>query len=246
MKNGFEKRNNDGMKSQEGAILFIVMLLIIMFTGLGLLAMRHTRQELRSTGAYFDNMQAASLAESALAMAATDIKLSSDFYRAAFSSAEFNIIDADAGPTEDFLDVEHAIPLNPEPGLRDIGTHPILFGTVPVGYCADHVGTVAACVHQLSYPISGNTDFDDMMGIWARTTIRQTTPKIGPCPPGYSCSDEQNYGWYIFTVDATSIYGQGGYQVGGSAAVPDGFNYTQGRAEARGIMTVGPIGVFGQ
>ena len=72
MKNGLEKRNYDNLLGQEGAILFVVMLLIIMFTGLGLLAMRHTRQELRSTGAYFDNMQAASLAESALAMAATD------------------------------------------------------------------------------------------------------------------------------------------------------------------------------
>ena len=88
MKNGLKKRNDGRAEGQEGAILFIVMLLIIMFTGLGLLAMRHTRQELRSTGAYFDNMQAASLAESALAMAATDNKLSSDIYRAAFSRAE--------------------------------------------------------------------------------------------------------------------------------------------------------------
>lgn len=236
------------MRGQEGAILFVVMLLIIMFTGLGLLAMRHTRQELRSTGAYFDNMQAADLAESALAMAATDIKLSSDFYRAAFSSSEYDIIDADAGPAEEFLEVEHAIPLNPEAGKREIGTHPVLFDTVLGGYCAANVGTVSACVHQLSYPISGDTDFDDMMGTWARTTIRQTTPKIGPCPPGYSCSDEQNYGWYIFTVDATSIYGQGRHDltVPPAAAVPNANNYAQGRAQARGIMTVGPIGVFGQ
>jgi hypothetical protein len=239
MKNGLEKRNDDSMPGQEGAILFVVMLLIIMFTGLGLLAMRHTRQELRSTGAYFDNMQAASLAESALAMAATDIKLSSDFYRAAFSSADFAIIAADAG-----LDNDYEIPLNPEPGKREIGTHPVLFDTVLGGYCDDHTGTVSACVHQLSYPVSGSTDFDNMMGTWARTTIGQTPPKIGPCPPGYSCSDEQNYGWYIFTVDATSIYGQGGN--GLSAPVPNANNYAQGRAQARGIMTVGPIGVFGQ
>lgn len=244
MKNGSKKRNDGRMPGQDGAILFIVMLLIIMFTGLGLLAMRHTRQELRSTGAYFDNMQAASLAESALAMAATDIKLSSDFYRAAFSSAEYDVITADAGLTEDFMEVEHAIPLNPESGRRVVNTHPIIFDTVPGGYCAVNDGTVPACVHQLSYPISGNTDFDNMMGVWARTTIRQTTPKVGPCPPGYSCSDEQNYGWYIFTVDATSIYGQGGN--GLSVGVPSGFNYAQGRAQARGIMTVGPIGVFGQ
>ncbi len=241
MKNGSKKRNAGNMSGQEGAILFVVMLLIIMFTGLGLLAMRHTRQELRSTGAYFDNMQAASLAESALAMAATDIKLSSDFYRAAFSSADYNLIPAATG-----LDVEYGIPINEEAGKRDDGIHPILFPTVLGGYCADHVGTVLACVHQLSYPISGDTDFDNMMGVWARTTIKQTSPKVGPCPPGYSCSDEQNYGWYIFTVDATSIYGQGGYETGDPAAVPDGFNYAQGRAQARGIMTVGPIGVFGQ
>ena len=239
MNNDIEKRNDGGTQGQEGAILFVVMLLIIMFTGLGLLAMRHTRQELRSTGAYFDNMQAASLAESALAMAATDIKLSSDFYRAAFSSAEYSLLTADAG-----LEPDYEIPLNPEPGKREDGTHPILFDEVLGGYCAANVGTVPACVHQLSYPISGDTNFDDMMGVWARTTIKQTTPKVGPCPPGYSCSDEQNYGWYICTVDAASIYGQGGN--GLSASVPSGFNYAQGRAQARGIMTVGPIGVFGQ
>ncbi len=61
--------------AQEGTVLLVVIMLVVMFTGLGLLAMRHTHGEMRSAGAYADAQQAAVLAESGLSILTTDIKL---------------------------------------------------------------------------------------------------------------------------------------------------------------------------
>lgn len=224
---------------QEGAVLLIVLLLILMFTGLGLLAMRHTRQELRSAGAYKDNSQATALAEGALAMMATDLKRSADYYQAQFSLADYQAPSSDGGVDG----TEYNIPLNP-----------VLFPDVPGSYCAANP-TLEGCVHQLSWSseIADDTqDDDDGVDPWAAsseilhlyndravTTVTQFQPRIGPCPPGYSCDDEQNYGWYIFTVEAESIYG-GAYYAEANA------NYEKGRAVGKGRMTIGPIAVYGK
>ena len=61
-------------KSEAGVIMLLVVLLVVMFTGLGLLAMRHTRGELRSGGAFRDSVQAESAAEAGILMVATDIR----------------------------------------------------------------------------------------------------------------------------------------------------------------------------
>lgn len=67
---GYERRS-----AQQGTVLLVVIMLVVMFTGLGLLAMRHTHGEMRSAGAYADAQQAAALAESGLSILTTDIKL---------------------------------------------------------------------------------------------------------------------------------------------------------------------------
>jgi hypothetical protein len=225
---------------QEGTVLLVVLLLIIMFTGLGLLTMRHTRQELRSSGAYKDNTHAVNLAEAALAMMATDLKKSSDYYLAQFSMSDFEDISADGG----VLGTVYNIPLNET-----------LFPAVENGYCARNNTTgqeVPGCIHQLSWDADDNgtagvdpwdeANTDTLItGLFrdkAVTTVTQYPPVVGPCPPGYSCDDEQNYGWYIFNVLATAEYG-GTY--GEASSV-----YERGRAMGRSRMTVGPIAVFGK
>ena len=55
-------------QGQEGAVLLVVMLLIIMFIGLGVLAMNHTRSEMRATMSYLDATQAENCAEAVLLM----------------------------------------------------------------------------------------------------------------------------------------------------------------------------------
>ena len=66
-------------EQQEGIVMLLILLLVLMFTGLGLMAMRHTRGELRTTGAYLDNLQAAALAEAAIIMTAADMRLYWDY-----------------------------------------------------------------------------------------------------------------------------------------------------------------------
>jgi Tfp pilus assembly protein PilX len=80
MRHGQVKRNRKRGK-EGGLVLLMVLLLVIMFTGLGLMAMRHTQGEIRSSGAYMDSLQASALAEGALAMAVTDIKENYSFYK---------------------------------------------------------------------------------------------------------------------------------------------------------------------
>jgi len=232
-------RDHDaGGGGQDGTVLLVVLLLIIMFTGLGLLTMRHTRQELRSSGAYKDNTHAVNLAEAALAMMATDLKKSSDYYLAQFSQTDFEDISADGG----VLGTEYHIPLNET-----------LFPEVTNGYCARNNTTgqeVPGCIHQLSWDADDNgtagvDPWNDgnalITGLFldkAVTTVTQYPPTVGPCPPGYSCDDEQNYGWYIFNVQATAEYG-GAY--GEASSV-----YEKGRAMGRSRMTIGPVAVFGK
>ncbi len=233
------KRSRKRGEGQDGSVLFVVLLLIIMFTGLGLLAMRHTRQELRSSGAYKDNSQATALAEGALAMLATDLKKSADYYGANFALTDYQTFHGDGGTNSED---EYHIPPNPE-----------LFPEIAGGFCESNPG-VEGCVHQLSWASdhSGvDLDDDDGLDTWddgtnelihyynerAVTTVKQFAPIVGPCPPGYSCNDEQNYGWYIFKVEANVKYG-------GSSTDPS--VYERGHAVGKGRMTIGPVGVYGK
>jgi Tfp pilus assembly protein PilX len=206
-------------------VLLIVMLLLIMFTGFGILAMRHTQAELRSSGAYLDATQAADLVEGALALVATDLRSSSDYYQYQYLSAEGEAT-ADGGVD----DGNYEIPLNTD-----------LFAGSDCGDTS-HPG----CIQQLS---SSATDpetegpygaMGGLYGVDVMTYVTHKQPEVGPCPPGFSCFDDQNYGWYTFTVEATASYGSENPNEVASTM------YELGRAVGKGRMTVGPIGVFGR
>ena len=212
-----------GRSGERGTVLLVVILLVLMFTGLGLLAMRHTRQELRSTGAYMDSAQAGKLAEGAVAIVATDLRLSSDYYQFMFTSSNFEQIEAagDAGVQGE----QYEIPLSdllaePDAGTSDDGKISYLSGT-----------------------LATNPDEAALYGVVGNSVVTQGGPVMAPCPPGFSWFDEQNYGWYYFTVNSTATFGP---DPGNITSVPDTPLYEFGRAKARGRVTVGPIAAYGQ
>jgi len=195
-------------------VILVVLMLVLMFTGLGIMSMRHTRLELRSTGAYLDATQAAAMAEGALAIVATDIRLASDYYQFSFTQADH------VGATTTSQVEEYVIPLSDE--------------IYPDGAPAD------GSVPHLSEVLASDPDMQDFYGTRARTRVRHTSPLVGPCPPEYSCDDEQNYAWYYFLVNATADYGP---LVNVSPSRP---LYESGRARARGRVLVGPIAAYGR
>jgi len=215
-----ERRRRRG---EAGYVLIIVLLLIIMFTGFGILAMRHTQAELRSAGAYLDATQAGDLVEGALALVATDLRSSADYYEYRYLAEESEAM-ADGGVDDGTYD----IPLNDQ-----------LFTGSPCGDDAP-----PSCISYLSTPDTGDLttglyrEMGDLYGVNVMTTVSHEEPEVGPCPPGFSCFDEQNYGWYTFTIDATASYGSPGKS---SSTL-----FELGRAVGKGRMTVGPIGVFGK
>lgn len=207
---------------QRGTVILVVMLLVIMFTGLGLLAMRHTRLELRSTGAYLDATQAAALADGALATVATDLRISSDYYQYMFMNTDYAGIPADGQPEEYQIPLSEE--LNPAGEEIDTDTAPQDNGAIP----------------QLTGTLAVDETTGALYGAEALTRVKHGAPALGPCPPGYSCNEEQNYAWYYFVVNATAEYGP---RVAADPAHP---LYEQGRAEARGRVMVGPVAAYGR
>ncbi|NLN61365.1 MAG: hypothetical protein GX146_00600 [Myxococcales bacterium] len=208
---------------QRGFALIIVVMLVMMFTGLGLLAMRHARQEMRTKGAYFDFSQAALLVESALAMAAADLRISSDYYEMEFSFGG-NAMDS-APENVDIWTTRYAIPLNQENFAEAASVVDSVCGSAPTD----------GCVPLLSSPFGGEQQF----GAEFYTTVTYDAPVVGPCPPGYSCFEEQNYGWYIFGVRATARYGPPSQYLSHKFV-------EAGRASGYGQFTIGPIGAYGK
>jgi hypothetical protein len=161
-------------------VLLVVLLLVIMFTGLGLLAMRHTQFELRSASSYLDSTQAASLAESAIAMVATDMRRNWDIppgnnYKTQFAAATVN-----SG-----LKLHFSPKL--DPGMdHDAGVIPDneLSGKTPLA---------------LTPTLSGA--FSDI-------ALEQRSPILAPPENGFSTTnDNRNYDWYYFEVRSEASYG---------------------------------------
>jgi len=211
---------------QRGTVILVVILLILMLTGLGVLAMRHTRIELRSSGAYRDATTAAELAEGALAMIMTDMKMSSDYYQFMFSSSDATTAQTDAGFGDD---LEYEIPIS------DYYSTTSDAGAGDAGAGDGGTGGSAGTIAELSGTLS-----ESLSSVEALTEVRHLAPVLAPCPPGYSCTDEENYAWYYFTVNSTAAYGEG---VRYDPALP---LFESGRAHARGRVVIGPVSAYGR
>ncbi|MCP4599357.1 MAG: hypothetical protein GY847_02280 [Proteobacteria bacterium] len=218
---------------QEGAVLLTVMLLVIMFTGLGLLAMRHTRGELRSAGAYLDSIQAAYLAEAAIAMAATDIRLYWDsgkcnvddgartyFSQLGLATDEplllgFSPVFQGRLNNRDSLTDEDNNCLTPPGQLPDDFLSGIDIDDLPVSL---------ALTPRLSYPCASNV------------SITYELPVSGENDYGYSETRDSNQTYidYYITIISEVEYGARG-------AIDINSNYVRGKARARARMKIGPV-----
>ncbi|MDD5306824.1 MAG: hypothetical protein PHU25_05835 [Deltaproteobacteria bacterium] len=165
---------------QDGAILLVVLLLVIMFTGLGLLAMRHTQFELRSAGSYLDSTQAASLAESAIAMVATDMRRNWDIPPGDNYKTQFTTSTLQSG-----IHLRFSPKL--DPGMdHDAGVIPDdeLSGRTPLALTP----TLSAA--------------------FADIAIEQRSPILAPPEKGFSTTnDNRNYDWYYFEMKSEASYG---------------------------------------
>jgi hypothetical protein len=199
---------------EEGVVLLLVLLLVIMFTGLGLLAMRHTQGELRSASSYMDATQATEAAEAAIMMAATDMKhnwsATSDCasrinYATAFLNARNSgqrdgitvpfsdrfsqTCDPDAGPE-----------LMPDPGLN--GTEPL-----------------------------AKTDM--LSRAFAKVSLEYSTPVPAPPPPGFSTDIEGlTYCWRYVSTRSEAQFGYGATEAS---------KVTSGNAVVSSHMKIGPV-----
>ncbi|MBN2342675.1 MAG: hypothetical protein JXX29_16650 [Deltaproteobacteria bacterium] len=204
-------------RGERGFVLIIVLLLIIMISGLGLLAVRHTQQEARATGAYADSTQAVALVESGMAVAITDLRAAPDYYRVMFSDPSA----ANVGAANDIWNAEIAIPLSGS-----------FYSSGSTSACATgQPWSTVGCIGDL-------TNMDDGNYAAYRTVITYNLPLVGPCPPGYSCFDEQNYGWYVFGVNVDA-------QFGTAPSFWDRRFVVNARAQGAGRVTIGPIGAYG-
>ncbi|MBN2529826.1 MAG: pilus assembly PilX N-terminal domain-containing protein [Deltaproteobacteria bacterium] len=214
-----------GTSSQRGFVLIMVLLLIIMISGIGLLAIRHSRQEALSTGAYVDSTRAVALVESAMAVAITDLRSSPDYYRLRFLSPKAGGSEEAQeiiGDKNNLWQVQYAFSLSDNFYTKGVpGTCTFAEGTdCPPGFMPD-LSDVSS---------SSNENY--------QTVITYDAPLVGPCPPGYSCFDDQNYGWYIFGINVSVRFGT-------AYGLWDRQFIETARANGKGKVTIGPIAAYG-
>ncbi len=165
-------------------MLLMVLLLVILFSGLGLMAMQHTCTELRTAGAYLDNNQAAAVAEAAIAMVATDMRLYWD-YRCNGTTAYYS----------QFADAT----LNQLPPYT-LQFSPAFDNSTGDNSCPTSAGQVP------DGELAGTTDFGShTTGSRASVTLTHGAPTCAPCPSGFSGGD--TYAWYWFTATSQATYG---------------------------------------
>lgn len=205
--------------SQDGNVLLLVMLLILMFSGLGLLVMRHTHGEMRSALAYYDAAGAAAVAEGAVAMIATDLLLN---YDAPVSSGA-NYMDAfaanrDAGVAE--------LPLGFSSHFDSGGVYTA--GALPDPHLNGRFTTPVT-------PLADTSVTPALAGGTAEVQLVHLPRYPAPPPAGYSSDDASvsNTVFYYFEVRADARYGP---QVASTiSSIPEG------HARARTRMMIGPL-----
>ena len=167
-----------------------------------------------------------------MAIAITDLRLSPDYYQISFSDPGNQLASAD------LWNLRYAIPLDAQ-NFSDEGG---VTGTI----CnAAVVPDPTGCVQILSSPYydqgGGTAAVDLHPGAEFFTTVLYEAPLVGPCPPGFSCFDDQNYGWYVFGINVTARYGKGGTRWLNETKFEE-----HGRAQGAGRVTIGPIGAYGR
>jgi Tfp pilus assembly protein PilX len=221
-----QKRNHKG---EEGIVLLMVVLLILMFSGMGLLAMRHLQGELRSSGAYLDSTQAAAAAESAVMMVATDMRRNWRYPNSANTCLNYYAKFQQAMETGQISDIQT--------GFTDVFNQD--------GDCS-HIGHVPLSTLNGSAPLA--LTGGPLSSGYANVDLSQAAPEIAPAPPGFSSDDEaRTYGWYYFTVTSRASYGYGSSTAteADTDSETDADPIVRGSAVVRAHMKIGPVDSIG-
>ncbi len=200
----------------------MVLLLVILFTGLGLMAMRHTTADLRASGAHLDKTQAGMIGEAGLTMLATDMRLYWDKacagdlnYPGQFRRELMNL------DPEDFS------------ATMKLKFSPFMDGG------NDDCPTPAGEVPNINPAVN----FQDTPTLQSTATaslqLAQRMPVCAPCDPGDSGG--ATFSWYYFTAESVATYG--------AIEPPELQNseesqIVRGRATARSRMRIGPLSNF--
>lgn len=217
-------------KGEEGVVLLMVLLLVVMFSGLGLLALRHTQGELRSSGAYMDSTQAAAAAEAAVVMVATDMRRNWRYPNASNKCLNY------------YAKFQQAVENNAQENIK-------------IGF-SDVFNTSDDCSHIGHLPVSVLNGGEALALTggplaqgFADVTLSQDAPRMAPPPPGYSSDDEaRTYDWYYFTVTSRAEYGYGAEAVSETDTdieESDEVTTVRGNAVVRSLMKIGPVDSIG-
>ncbi len=213
-------QNTSYGRRQEGTIMLIVMLLVLMFTGLGLMAMRHTQGELRSAGAFLDASQGAFLAEMPIIMAATDMRLNNSVLCGDDVNYTAQLRKQIVGGNPNML-----LRFSPDFQIDNSGDPPAADTDCP----AD-AGQVPGLQDE---PIAATPVLQNMR---ATASLSQGRLIQAAPPAGYSDSESNStVGWFYFRMRSTLIYG-----TGDEAPGVDSSN-TWGQTTARALVYIGPI-----
>ncbi|MCU0663816.1 MAG: PilX N-terminal domain-containing pilus assembly protein [Myxococcota bacterium] len=205
--------------SQDGNVLVMVMLLVLLFSGLGVLVMRHMQGEMRSSLAYYDATQAGAAAEGAVAMVATDLMLN---------------YDAPAVAGQNYMD---AFAANRETGLVELPLEFSSFFDTDDTYTAGELpdANLNGRFTDPATPVADTSVAPAMASGTAQVQVVHMPRYPAPPPPGYSNDDAStsNTVFYYFEVRADARYGP---QLGRTAP-----SVVEGYARARTRMMIGPL-----
>lgn len=174
-----------GSRGQQGTVMLMILLLVIMFTGLGLMAMRHTQGEVRAAGSYFDVIQAEALAISPCAFLATDLRANYDYPVAAIGLSSYP-------------NYKEQFALNPNGG--PVAFSPALDGQNYDAGCLPN-DQLSGTVPLADTPILGAANAD--------VSINYGAPETAPAMAGYSHSNDEGttYAFYYFTFTSRASFG---------------------------------------
>ena len=223
---GERAKNRHRRASEEGAVLLLVLLLVVMFTGLGVIAMRHTRGEMRSASAYYESVQTSTVAEGALMLAASDIKNNWDNPPGANYRTQF---------MQDTL-----VPVDTDGNVGQVGEFKVSFSSDIAGFCPGGLCPAAGQVPDAH--INGTQPLDvtpTLAYSSSNVSIFFRAPTLAPPPQGFSSSDDEgrNFDWYYFDVRSSATYG---------TPWETAKNVLSGQAQARARLMIGPLTSMGR
>lgn len=205
-------------KQQSGIVMLTVLLLIIMFTGLGILAVRQTTNELRSVRLYGESEQAKACAEGTLTLLISDIDPNTwantnrtctgtarETYQFQFDGANF--------PADGLITAS----LNLNPNCLDY-----LPGEPPNPYLSG----------RQNLTVTGYDPSNSLTAVCDGQIVFRPPYRVTPPSGNQTNVENETMEWKQFEAQSTASYG-----------LPPGIleNYPRGQATANAQMIIGPL-----